>query len=87
MTGHTPIHIDRTGKLDLDIKNESCIKIKISTWQEMIKIINHNLNTTTQQTQNNNHEDYHQCRFENDIFKTITQIKWHKSSPTLQHKS
>ena len=58
MTEHTPIHIDRTGKLDLDIKNESCIKIKISTWQEMIKIMNRNLNTTTQQTQNNNHEDY-----------------------------
>ena len=87
MTGHTPIHIDRTGKLDLDIKNESCIKIKISTWQKMTKVMNHNLNTTTQQTQDNNHEDYHKCRFENDIFKTITQIKWHKSSPTLQQKS
>ena len=37
MTGHTPIHIDRTGKLDFDIKDESCIKIKISTWHEMIK--------------------------------------------------
>ena len=85
MTGHTPIHIDRTGKLDLDIKNESCIKIKISTWQEMIKVMNHNLNTTTQQTQNNNHEDYHKRRSENDIFKTTTQ-RWPKSSPTLQQK-
>ena len=39
----------------------------------MIKIMNHHLNTTTQQTQDSHNKDYRKCRSENDIFKTATQ--------------